>query len=117
MKAKIFFSILALVVVSSLTFSQDTVSSKDAKNFVGETKIVTGKVASVFTSNKGTVLINFDEVHPNSTFVGVIKNSNSGIDYSNIKKGVILTLSGKIEEYNGKPEIIINEQSQIIKVE
>ena len=39
------------------------------------------------------------------------------IDYSNIKKGVKLTISGKIEEYNGKPEIILTEQSQIIKVE
>ncbi len=116
MKIKFIITLFAMVVISSLTFSQDTVSSKEAKNFIGEEKIVTGKVASVFTSNKGTVLINFDEVYPNATFVAVIKTL-SDTDYSNIKKGVILTLSGKIEEYNGKPQIIIKEQSQIIKVE
>ena len=78
---------------------------------------MTGPVASVFISNKGTVLINFDEAHPNATFVAVIKGGNTAIDYSNIKKGVKLTITGKIEEYNGILEIILTEQSQIIKVE
>ncbi len=117
MKLKLSLVLFSLIFISALSYSQDTVSSKDAKNFVGQEVIVTGPVASVFVSNKGTVLINFDEVHPNATFVGVIKNAASGIDYSNIKKGVKLTISGKIEEYNGKPEIIIKDQSQIIKVE
>lgn len=117
MKIKIIFALLTFLFISGLSYSQDTVASKDAKNFVGETKVVTGPVASVFISNKGTVLINFDEVHPNATFVAVIKGGNTSIDYSNIKKGVKLTITGKIEEYNGKPEIILTEQSQIIKVE
>lgn len=117
MKTKLLIAFLSLIFISSLSYSQDTVSSKEAKNFIGEVKIVTGPVASIFVSNKGTVLINFDEVHPNSTFVGVIKTVNSEIDYSNIKKGILLTISGKIIDYNGKPEIIITEQSQIIKVE
>ncbi|MEO8513352.1 MAG: hypothetical protein ABI543_07330 [Ignavibacteria bacterium] len=117
MKTKIIFAFVSFIFISALSFSQDTVSSKEAKNFVGEEKIVTGPVASVFVSNKGTVLINFDEVNPNASFVGVVKAGTEGIDYSNIKKGVKLTLKGKIEEYNGKPEIIIKEQSQIIKVE
>ncbi len=117
MKSKLIFTVLALLFISALTYSQDTISSKDAKNFIGETKIVTGSVASVFVSNKGTVLINFDEAYPNATFVAVIKTGNTGVSYGDVKKGSILTISGKIEEYKGKPEIILNEQSQIIKVE
>ncbi len=116
MKNKILLSALFLVFLCGFTFSQDEISSKDAKNFIGETKTVKGVVASVFVSNKGTVLINFDEAHPNATFVAVLKQ-DSGITYDNIKKGSILTVSGKIEDYKGKPEIRINEQSQIIKVE
>ena len=116
MKNKIILSALFLIFLCAFAYSQDTITSKDAKNFIGETKIVKGPVAGVFVSNKGTVLINFDEDHPNSTFVGVIRVS-SNLDYSNIKKGVILTISGKIEDYKGKPEIIITDQSQIIKVE
>lgn len=116
MKNKILLSFLILCLAAAVTFSQDTIPSKDAKNFTGETKIVKGIVASVFISNKGTVLINFDEKHPNATFVAVIK-SDSGIKYDNIKEGSILTISGTIEDFKGKPEIVIKEQTQIIKVE
>jgi DNA/RNA endonuclease YhcR with UshA esterase domain len=105
-----------LLAVNTITNSQDTISSKDAKNFIGVVKIVKGPVAGIFKSNKGTVLFNFDEDHPNATFVAVIKNT-AEISYSEVKIGSILTISGMIEDYKGKPEIIITEQSQILKVE
>lgn len=117
MKTKLIFFLLLFIGISAVAFSQDTVSSKDAKNFIGETKIVRGIVASIFVSNKGTVLINFDEAHPNATFVAVIKPGNNGVSYADVKKGSIMTITGKIEEYKGKPEIILNDQSQILKVE
>lgn len=105
-----------LVFLCSLNFAQDEISSKEAKNFIGETKNVKGIVASVFVSNKGTVLINFDDVHPNESFVAVIMN-DANITFDNITKGSTVTVSGKIEDYKGKPEIIIKEQAQIVKVE
>ena len=117
MKTKLFFVLLLFIGITAVSYSQDTVSTKDAKNFIGETKIVRGIVASIFVSNKGTVLINFDEPHPNATFVAVIKTGTGSVSYADVKKGSIMTISGKIEEYKGKPEIIINEQSQIISVE
>lgn len=117
MKIKIITFFVFLFALTAFSYSQDTVSSKEAKDFIGQVKIVKGVVASVFVSNKSTVLINFDEVHPNSTFVAVIKAGTSGINYSDIKKGTILTVSGLIEDYKGKPEIILNEQSQVIKIE
>lgn len=116
MKNKIILSFLFLFLISAISFSQDTVSSKDAKNFIGQTKIITGKVASVFVAKSGTVLINFDEKHPNATFVAVIKPENP-VAYDNIKEGSILTVSGTIEDFKGKPEIIIKDVSQILKVE
>lgn len=117
MKAKLFLFLFLFLGLSALTYTQDTISSKDAKDFIGETKIIRGIVASVFVSNKGTVLINFDEAYPNATFVAVIKPVNNGVSYAEVKKGSILTITGKIEEYKGKPEIILNDQSQILKVE
>lgn len=117
MKTKIILALFTLLFISALSYSQDTISTKDAKNFIGETKIIRGIVASIFVSNKGTVLINFDEPHPNATFVAVIKTGTSGVSYADVKKGSIMTMTGKIEEYNGKPEIILSEQSQILKVE
>lgn len=116
MKNKILLSVLLLFLVTAFSHSQDTVSSKDAKNFIGQTKIITGKVASVFVSKNGTVLINFDEKHPNATFVAVIKPENP-VAYDNIKEGSILTVTGVIEDYKGKPEVIIKDISQILGVE
>lgn len=117
MKAKLFISLLFLLTISALSYSQDTISTKEAANFIGETKIVRGIVASIFVSNKGTVLINFDEPYPNATFVAVIKPGNNGVSYADVKKGSIMTITGKIEDFKGKPEIILNDQSQILKVE
>ena len=116
MKSIIFIVLFLFIGIASISYSQDTVSSKEAKNFIGEVKIVKGTVAGIFKSSKGTVLINFDEDHPNATFVAVIKNTTE-VSYSEVKVGSILTISGKIEDYKGKPEIIITEQSQILKVE
>lgn len=115
MKIKILIPFLFLFLLS-FSYSQDTVSSKDAKNFIGQTKIITGKVASVFVSKNGTVLINFDEKHPNATFVAVIKPENP-VAYDNIKEGSIFTVTGMIEDYKGKPEVVIKDISQILKVE
>ncbi|MBE2219536.1 MAG: nucleotide-binding protein [Ignavibacteria bacterium] len=117
MKTKLILFLLFFIGITNVSYSQDTVSSKDAKNFIGETKIVRGIVSSIFVSNKGTVLINFDEPYPNATFVAVIKTGNTGVDYGDVKKGSILTITGKIEEYKGKPEIILYDQSQILLVE
>ncbi|HRE10083.1 MAG TPA: hypothetical protein PK605_02105 [Ignavibacteria bacterium] len=117
MKTKLFLLLLMFIGISAISYSQDTVSTKEAKNFIGETKIVRGIVASIFVSNKGTVLINFDEPHPNATFVAVIKTGTAEVSYADVKKGSIMTITGKIEEYKGKAEIIITEQSQIISVE
>ena len=117
MKTKLILFLLLFIGIASVSYSQDTISSKDAKDFIGETKIIRGIVASVYVSNKGTVLINFDEAYPNATFVAVIKTGNSGVSYADVKKGSIMTITGKIEEYKGKPEIILNDQSQILKVE
>ena len=117
MKTKLILFLLLFIGVTAVSLSQDTISSKDAKDFIGETKIVRGIVGSIFVSNKGTVLINFDEAYPNATFVAVIKPVNNGVSYADVKKGSIMTITGKIEEYKGKPEIILNDQSQILKVE
>ncbi len=97
MFGRILITVILFFIVTACSLSQDTVSSKDAKNFVGEVKIVKGTVAGIFKSSKGTVLINFDEDHPNATFVAVIKNTTE-VSYSEVKVGSILTITGKIED-------------------
>jgi len=112
---KITLIIFMLIAVTSL-YSQTAITSKEAKDHIGETLTVTGKVNDVFTSNKGRTLINFDDKYPNQSFTVVI-NGESNIDFSAIKAGSVLTVNGLIESYKDKPEIVIKSQDQIIKVE
>lgn len=100
----------------SIAYSQTTITTKEAKDHIGETLTVSGKVFDVFTSNKGRTLINFDDKYPNQTFTVVINGENN-IDFSAVKAGSVLTVNGLIESYKDKPEIIIKTQDQIIKVE
>ncbi len=52
MKLKLFILVIALFAITAVSNSQDTISSKEAKDFIGQVKIVKGPVASVFVSNK-----------------------------------------------------------------
>lgn len=113
---KTIFIIIFFIFAAGNIFSQVTVTSAEAKDHVGETIMVQGKVFDVYTSSKGKVLINFDNKFPNQTFTAVI-NENSTIDVSAIKSGSILTVSGLIKSFKDKPEIVIETQDQIVKVE
>jgi DNA/RNA endonuclease YhcR with UshA esterase domain len=114
---KIIFSILLLsIILISNSYAQDQISSKEAKDYIGKTLQVKGKVAGIFISDKGNVFINFDEKSPNQTFtVAVFAGKN--VDISKIAEGCTLTVSGEIKEYKGKPEIVVDSNEQIISIE
>lgn len=116
MKKYIFFFLLFAFAVSINSYSQETISSQVAKDYIGQTLQVKGKVANIFTSPKGNTFINFDEPSPKQTFTAVVMSGTS-IDISNIKENCTLTVYGTIKEYKGKPEIILENNEQIISVE
>ena len=91
------------------------VKPSEADEYTGEEVIVTGKVADIFTSKKGNTFINFDRKYPNHTFTAV-KFDNSKVNISGIKPGCTLSIKGTIKIYNGKPEIILNSQEQILEI-
>ncbi|MCE1165512.1 MAG: OB-fold nucleic acid binding domain-containing protein [Bacteroidetes bacterium] len=116
MKKIIFICFALLLFVSAVSYSQEQISSKDAKDYIGKTVQVKGVVSGVFTSQKGNTFINFDEKSPNQTFTAAIF-SDSNVDYSKIIEGCILTVYGEVKEYKGKPEIVIATSDQIISIE
>jgi micrococcal nuclease len=87
----------------------------EAKNFLGQEMIVEGKVAEVYVSKKNNVFLNFERPYPNQCFSAVIfsenlKNFKEDPQKFYLKKVRIL---GKIKEYRGKPQIILENQNQI----
>lgn len=118
MKKLIFvFGLLLLFIYShSVSNAQDVIASKDAKDNIGKTALVKGKVVSIFASKNGKTYINFDEKSPNQTFT-VVLFKDSVVDISKITEGSILTVSGEIKDYKGKPEIVLTNAEQIVSIE
>ena len=90
-------------------------SDADAGKHVGDEAAVTGKIASITKSGKGTVFVNFGDKFPRQTFSGVVfaKDVDAVGDLSAFD-GKTVTLTGKIEASpDGKPQIVIRSASQL----
>lgn len=87
---------------------------KNAGNYVGEYKCITGRVDNVFTSAKGNTFLNFCPDYRTCPFFSVIFSSDS-YKFPNPKQyqGKTVEISGLIKTYQGRTEIILNDSSQI----
>lgn len=86
-----------------------------AGNYYGKEMMVEGKIAATTRSKTNTVFLNFEKPYPNQCFTGVIFSSDqykfvaSPEDYYSNKT---IRIKGEIKEYQGKPEIILENPSQ-----
>jgi hypothetical protein len=93
-------------------------TAAEAKNHVGETATVCGKVVSARFASKSKgqpTFLNLDEPYPNHIFTVVVWGSDRE-KFGDIeaKYGVKnVCVSGKITSYQGLPEIAIDDPSQI----
>lgn len=88
----------------------------ESENFVGQEKIVEGRVVSVFKSKKGNLFLNLEKDYPQSCLQVVIFKEDLKKFPQNVEelfKEKVLEVSGKIKEYKGKPEIIVSSPDQI----
>jgi len=114
----IFLAITFCFAALNLSYAQDTISTSQAKDFVGEFKYVKGNVAEVSTTKSGMTYINFDNKHPDNIFSAVIfKDNKDAFDFAVLNKCTIIVIYGKIELYKDKPQIVLKEATQIIRWE
>jgi DNA/RNA endonuclease YhcR with UshA esterase domain len=109
----------SLFVPSDL-LAQNFITPADVSKHIGQTKTVCGKVASTFYSvrSKGQpTFINLDQAYPNQIFTIVIWGSDR-VKFKNSPetffKDKSVCVTGKIDTYKGRPEIIVRDPSQII---
>jgi micrococcal nuclease len=110
--------ILALFVVLSVKASAQTIiAAKDAAKHIGETVTITEKVFSgkYFENNKMT-LLDLGGYNPNQLLTVMIPGAdkekfkgNPEVDY----KGKEVSVTGKIVDYKGKPEIVVTDPKQL----
>ncbi|SHL76326.1 hypothetical protein SAMN05444414_13715 [Roseovarius marisflavi] len=108
------FSTAGLALFLAVSAQAETITPKEAAYYAGDSATVAGVVSQVSTSNGGTTFINFDGRYPNHKFYAVLFRKNAG-EFSGIHslEGRTVAITGTIELYKGKPQIILRSPSQI----
>ena len=126
MKKRTVYLICPIVLIScvlmflSISIAQEqAIKATDADKYIGEKKTVCGVVASATyaTKTKGQpTFLNLDQPYPNQIFTVLLWGSDRGKfndPPETIYKGKTICVTGKIKSFKGKPEIILNDPSQI----
>lgn len=98
------------------TLSGEAIGACNAGNYIGQEKIVEGRVVDIYKSKTNTLFINLEKPYPNSCFTAVVFSSNLykfPEDYENYFNGKLVRFKGEIKLYEGKPEIILESMSQV----
>ncbi len=101
-------TLVFLLLFSTNCFSQETITSVQAKDFLGKVVCVKGKVASFKTASEGQTInyINIDKAYPDNIFNVIITNSQ--LEKLKIKvedlKDKIIYVKGTINTYNKDPK-------------
>lgn len=86
-----------------------------ANNYVGQSKIVEGTIVYTYVSKSGNVFLDFHNPYKGYFYAVIFpsdtKNFNSAPASFYLNKEV--RISGKIQLYNGDPEIIVNTPAEI----
>lgn len=87
-----------------------------AGNYYGKEAIIEGKITDAYRSKTNTIFLNFEKPYPNHCFTGVIFSSDQYKFVESPEKyygNKTVRIRGEIKEYLGKPEIILEDPSQI----
>jgi hypothetical protein len=109
---------LAGVLLVRVLCAADTIPAAQAKDHVGQTATVCGKVVStrfLESSNRQPTFLNFDKPYPDHSFTVVIFGESRAKfgkpEQEYLQKDVCVT--GEIKDFNGKPEIELADPKQI----
>ena len=115
MKNVLFPFLLATIVCCQA----EPILTEEAKNHIGEDASVRGLVEQVSFSQKGNAFLNFGGRYPRQVFTGFVPAQSvaavGGQKFLESLSGNPITVTGKIELYKGRPEIVISSSAQILK--
>ena len=113
-----FFTVILALFLSVITTRADkppVIKDSEAIQHVGKEVEVRGRVVSVTTSPLGTAFINFGKDYPNQKFAGFIAAGSPIATDQRLSmiQGKTISITGKIQLRDGKPEIEIISADQI----
>lgn len=104
------------LLITASTAIAGTISPTNAGSHVGQMATVEGQVSEVHTARSGkATFIDMGGSYPNNAFTAVIFARNMA-DVGNVSSlsGKTIDVTGKIETYDGRPEIIGTSRGQIV---
>jgi exonuclease VII large subunit len=107
--------VLALgFAVIAVSARAQTVQPADAKAHVGQTVTIEGAVSNVHKVPSGVTFIDMGGQFPDNVFTAVILAKDAGKfpDVSALN-GKTVDITGRVQLYNGKPEILLTDAAQI----
>jgi hypothetical protein len=106
---------LLVAAVLLTTFARsDCLPFEEAKRHVGEIKCITGKVVRVKQGSRGVHFLDFCDDYRLCTFTVVIFPSDlKSVGDIRQLQGRMIEIHGKVKEYDGRAEIILEEYRQL----
>ncbi|MCP5468638.1 MAG: DNA-binding protein [Deltaproteobacteria bacterium] len=111
---------LCLLTLPLSTSAQDFIRAKEAIHYVGQNKIVCGKIVSAKYARRSRgspTFLNFDKAYPNHIFTAVIWID----DRANFARPPEIAylyqeicVSGKIQTYKGRAQIFLASPNQVM---
>lgn len=110
---------LLIALAAICTAAQTKIMAREAKDHVGETETVCGKVVSTryAVGSKGQpTFLNLDEPYPKEIFTILIwgENRSKFATPESKYRDENVCVTGKITSYRGTPEVVASEPSQIL---
>ena len=95
-------------------FAADCVSFTDARRYIGKTQCISGTIFHVKEGNKGVTFLDFCEDYEVCPFTVVVFASDlRKLGDVRQLKGRSIQINGKVEEYDGRAEIILKNAQQL----
>ncbi len=106
--------VLAVLFSTPLFAASDCLPIGDAKQHVGETKCVTGKVLRVKAGARGVHFVDFCQDQMACPFTVVVFAADLK-DVGDVRRlaGQVIEIHGPVKLYNGRAEIILTRVSQL----
>ncbi len=121
-KNKLFSSFVVIFLITTNLYAQseEAVQVKEAYKYIGETKIVCGRIVStkyLKRASGGPIFLNFGRDYPNQQMTGLIWFGRFS-EYFSYKPEKFLKrknvcVKGYISEYDGKTQMEIRTEKQI----
>jgi DNA/RNA endonuclease YhcR with UshA esterase domain len=106
---------LAFTLAAAPSLAQTVIPPADCSKHIGETATIEGTVSEVHHAASGrATFIDMGGRYPNNTFAAVIFKDDAD-KFPNIDTlaGKVIDITGRVKDYKGSCEIIVNDPAQI----